>query len=1549
MPDIFDQFSRASGSASSGDIFDTLASKQQGGEVYEGQTKLDSDAQRQADEQGQVGFGEGTQASDVRMQEPYGGEERQRDIDSREPSAELRSRRGKEQVTGDIFDQLASRGGELDEESSKAKSQRTKVGQEAGQGVRGEGTQRDEAEIGLRKSWVPTPTPEQTGDAGSAIAAAGITGAEAYAGLKAGELAAKQTGKQIAKFTAKQIAKKAAGSVAAAVVAPIAGAETVATGGIGAPLAIGLEMAAFSAGDWIAEKAFNFVEGLLGVDEQLEAEREKNPELMKVASLAGMAPMALKSVKNYADIVKTKGTKEAAKMAAAGAAGGVAFEPIRYGVEAGLGAVTGQEEGPAPITAGSIAESALMGGVLAAHGAKQIKDVVGPETAKAAIKTPTDFAAETEATEKQGRKQFFTESSVMERASNTLKELEQRQAAGEELSQADQYELAFLQTMPDASKIAETYGFGIKKPSKPIYSTEEIITGKIQDAQEKLSALDGKPDTVANRKKKATLQSTIDKLQSDIAEGRTLEGQEKAKEVKPTEEVKSEEEENLIGKAYEESYVKPAKVADLLPLLEVQRGTQSDFSDIEKLKKSISERGFDEPVVFTYDSATGKGQITDGNHRIEAARQLGIKNVPIHFQPKYNYFDGVRGKNVKVIAPEGTEIKSAKELQEYISKPTEAPAEVQPTEPSETKEQKAGGVSDEQGITPVLQTEVEAEEGTTQRGGEGEEEVTAPQFLEEANTIEEVDSHVRSQKQKFAVRYPTNTTDPRLNAQNRETLGKESKALGMRASARKRQITDQLTPKERASEEKRQKSNYMGKPVEVDGLSGKVVGTSFGKIRVKFEDGSVKSVDPNDIISKAEPAKKPIKAPVSSERATSPEEVQAWKEKRIADLNAKEGVYSPKEKERLLQGIEEKATKRLADLEKMGKEQGVPKAKLVEAEKPLPAKPKGKRVLAAAYRRWNPETKKFDVFYGANHQHALHRAGLSWKEIKERYAHPEQREGKEFGYKTDTHKFVTRREGEQVARESKQADNLGIDKDKLSGLQMHSNRLTLDEYPGPMEAGVSVGAARSTGFEFGEKERNADLTKGAEIHQAGVKGFEDWKKKFLSAEKGKKAKYTERQLFNIFEQSEKLASYSTNYGKPLGEAIKNDEFWTSKTPEEIKEASKSKRTEAVQLTNERIDKERESRGLPSVMKEASVEWKSDWEEGMRRIDNDADYGPRLVASLKSNMRSISNPDKAVLSHQTLEAMNDRDAKASVLAQTTDPRLIAKRSRELDEAQQKFDELSELSARTNSEAGRALNFIKTLIGADYSLESLLVRAMAKNRRMGGTGEITKEERSRLSDLSKKVIEANDTFSKELAESKEANVANRMMEFIEFTQGIRRMSAGEAQASPKQEMQRFFSMLKASPNDPMSVGLAVRGMARSIAEGMGIKGKMTEKQANQIIDEVHAKMQKVMGDSWTKTQTNDALQGNGAFTQFAETDLKSAVEASIKSQQEFTKAYESILKIKNEKERNRRLDLLSEKRNIEFENIESQMKSIVDEELADISKYIGELDYELRSCE
>jgi hypothetical protein len=1397
--------------------------QKEGGENNEGQTYTDSNAQRQADEQVQDGFEEGLYASQMRLQEPTGAEERQRTLDS------------SREVGGDFSEA----------QTQETEGQRIQVGQEAGQGLRSQVLEGNQAQVGEEGG---VPSPSQGGiieraieDPASAALAAGASAVETAGALKAGQIAAQQTGK----FLLKQIAKKAAGSVAAAAAAPLSAAAGAT--GIGALAIPAIEMGAFVAGDWAAEKAFNWIESLVGADEAIEEAKARNPEIAQGASLAAMAPMAYTSLRNFQRLAAQEGKAEAAQLAATGVAGGLAFEPIRYGVESALGAVTGAEEEPAPITAESLLESGLMGGVFAAHGAREIKKYVGPETAAAAVRTPTDATIEENAIERSQRKQFFTENQVMQKAEADLRSLEERVNAGEQLSENDAQYLSFLQSFPSAENIGEVMGFGVRKPSKPIYSTEEIVTDRLNEAQAKLAELEGKPDTKANQKKRTKLQADVERLQSDLAEGRTLEGQQRqeaageapAKEQPPAE-VATE------AQPTEPSEVKEPKAGEVPPI----EGESPVLETTIEVEEGVAPR-----------EGEGKEEVTSKPER-EIPYNIAETNTAEEARAWGDQKQKAIASSTSPSA-EAERIRIEQRVAERISQIE-----------SRTPKVKVAEVAKKAELKPT--PKVQVEEVVPREGGE-KEEVKTPASLDEATTVEEVDAYVKSQQQMLSRMLRTNTANQSVNARNKAELGKRSKGLGMEAAAQKRKITGNLTAKEQAAKTKKEQSNYVGKPVSVDGGSGTVVGTSFGKIRVKFEDGSVKSIDPLKI----------------------------------------ESIVP--------------------------KEQGTPKAKAVNVEQPLPAKPKGTRVLAAAYRRKNPETGKMEVFYGANHKHALMRSGMSWKDIQSKYAHPEQREGKEFGYKTNTNKFVTRQEAEQVARESKQADVLGIDKDKQAGLSMHSNRLTLDEYAGPVEAGVSVGAARATGFEFGKADRDADLIKGAKIHAKGAKDFDGWKKQFLATEKGLKPKYTERQLLNLFEQSEKMQSYASNYKKSLEESINNEDFWTGKTPEEIQTASSKRRTESVKMTNDNIDKLREERKLPPVMKEASTSWGSDWEEGMRRLDNDADYGDRLSRSITYDMRPLSNPDKAVLAHQTLETMNRRDGIAELLAKETDPRMIEKYSREFDEADRQFIQLTELSSRVNSEAGRALNFIKTIIKSDYSLESLMTKAMAKNRRMGGDGRLTDVEEKNLSDLSAKVLKESEKFSTMLEGSKEQNAMNALMEFIEYSKGLRRVSIAEEQPTAKQEMERFTSILEAEKNDSMSVGLAVRGLARSFAEKTG------STDPAKITDEVHKRIKNIMGDSWTKEQTHDALQGNGAFVQFGETSLKKAIQNSITQQKEFVDSYNKATKRGTAREREINIAKLFERRNIEFKSVESQMKSMVEEINVLASKFKGELDYELRSCE
>lgn len=80
-----------------------------------------------------------------------------------------------------------------------------------------------------------------------------------------------------------------------------------------------------------------------------------------------------------------------------------------------------------------------------------------------------------------------------------------------------------------------------------------------------------------------------------------------------------------------------------------------------------------------------------------------------------------------------------------------------------------------------------------------------------------------------------------------ERVQKELKAAGMRYAAKKRQITGNLTAKETQAKESKERSNFVGKKVTVDGRNAVVTGNPFGKVSVKFEDGTKKTVAQDQI------------------------------------------------------------------------------------------------------------------------------------------------------------------------------------------------------------------------------------------------------------------------------------------------------------------------------------------------------------------------------------------------------------------------------------------------------------------------------------------------------------------------------------------------------------------------------------------------------------------------------------------------------------------------------------------------------------------------------
>ncbi len=66
---------------------------------------------------------------------------------------------------------------------------------------------------------------------------------------------------------------------------------------------------------------------------------------------------------------------------------------------------------------------------------------------------------------------------------------------------------------------------------------------------------------------------------------------------------------------------------------------------IDELKEDIKKNGFKEPVVVVYDPITKQASILEGNHRMAAAKELGLEEVPVRFEKGTLRSDESRAKD----------------------------------------------------------------------------------------------------------------------------------------------------------------------------------------------------------------------------------------------------------------------------------------------------------------------------------------------------------------------------------------------------------------------------------------------------------------------------------------------------------------------------------------------------------------------------------------------------------------------------------------------------------------------------------------------------------------------------------------------------------------------------------------------------------------------------------------------------------------------------------------------------------------------------------------
>ena len=713
--------------------------------------------------------------------------------------------------------------------------------------------------------------------------------------------------------------------------------------------------------------------------------------------------------------------------------------------------------------------------------------------------------------------------------------------------------------------------------------------------------------------------------------------------------------------------------------------------------------------------------------------------------------------------------------------------------------------------------------------------------------------------------------------------------------------------------------------------------------RFEFLDKQIEQLPPN-VEEAPLPAKKPAEAPAAEAQQPTLYATETGKVK-----EGTEGEYPQGDQVREAPKASNRNSVRAAA---QGKEE-------VEGVHPedLPLEEpsdKGTRVLRAAYRP-SEGPNKGKVFYSDNnHTDAMLKSGMTKKEINEKFKNPEDREGPEFGFETnhpdpEIGGFVTRDEAEKIARESGQISEekaAALDEYKKVGGKIHATDI---EMGAAGEGRFGPGASKSSETAIAKHE--ADLVKASEIHKklgvdengdfVGGADYDIWKEQYLKGVKGKK-KPTEESLLTLYGESESLAAHSLAYDIPAIESVKNPDNWSNRSIEEIQQSALNKRPTDIKFDNSSIDRSRKSRGLPALMKEASTTFKSHWDEAMVKMNQNRNYQPSLIASLERNVRELSPVDQVVLKHAEIEALAKRDDKFAQANEATDPKMAKRLSIEAEAAEREYLKLSQISANVGSASGTNLGFRRFVAGSEYSLPSLINKAKGMKRRNGDMTDLSEQQTKKLSDLSEAYKKADDDATKSLDASKAKASMRNIMEFVESSSKLMSAIAGEKPLSPKRQITKFLSEVKGAQGDPLSIGVAVRGIARATYE------RTRNSDPKKILDEVHNTISKYMPDGWTKSQTLDILGGEGVYHQVTKAGANKSIQTAIERTESFNKAFDSALKLKNAKERDAKIAKLLADREVEVHNLHSQVQSHINDILLEANRTIEELNYELREC-
>lgn len=161
----------------------------------------------------------------------------------------------------------------------------------------------------------------------------------------------------------------------------------------------------------------------------------------------------------------------------------------------------------------------------------------------------------------------------------------------------------------------------------------------------------------------------------------------------------------------------------------------------------------------------------------------------------------------------------------------------------------------------------------------------------------------------------------------------------------------------------------------------------------------------------------------------------------------------------------------------------------------------------------------------------------------------------------------------------------------------------------------------------------------------------------------------------------------------------------------------------VSIRNARVDEERTARGQLPLMQPARKAMGKTWDEAMQRLEREPDLGNQMTTDiLNGDKKAVSESDHAVLMHEKIRVMNERDMEAD---RSTDLQASEEERTEAHARwatlEDRINDIDHATQEAGTISGRALQFRQAIARDDYTFSGMERRARAAKG-----GPLTKTE-------------------------------------------------------------------------------------------------------------------------------------------------------------------------------------------------------------------------------